>query len=73
MQSRQLVPGDIVQINPDHDERFGASLMIITEPKPWGAQGAIASYNMKDGIVYYRCKFENMEYVGNAEWIPGHG
>jgi len=59
--------GDIYQINPEHDEIFGACLMIVTEPKPWGAQGY---FNVPgEGLAFYRCNFEDMESVGKASWI----
>lgn len=59
--------GDIFQINPDHDDIFGGCLMIVTEPKEWGAQGYIQVPG--EGFAFYRCAFENMEHVGKAEWI----
>lgn len=72
MEKRDLKPNDIVQIDPAHDVVFGGCFMVVTEPKPWGAQGACIGpgYNGLGGtgIAYYRCKFENMEFVGHAEW-----
>lgn len=61
-----LVPGDIVQIDPDHDEIFGGCLMMVTEPGSWGAQGY---FNIPGkGLAYYRATWEVMEKVGHAEW-----
>lgn len=70
MIKRELKVGDVVQIDPEHDSDFGGCFMQVTEPKPWGAQGAV-SVPGKDGLAYYRCKFEDMEYVGKATWIIG--
>lgn len=69
MQPKELKYGDVVQIDPDHDNRFGGCFMTVTEPKSWGAQGFCVSPAEK-GSYYYRCKFENMELVGHAEWAP---
>lgn len=60
--------GDIVQIDPEHDDVFGGCFMVVTEPKSWGgAQGYFPSF--KKGVAYYRVKFEDAVRVGNAEWI----
>jgi hypothetical protein len=74
MQPRELKVGEIVQIDPAHtDERgeqwFGACLMVVTEPKSWGAQGYVQSAGVP-GQQYYRCKFEHMEPTGGmAPWV----
>jgi hypothetical protein len=68
MEKCDLKPGDIVQINPDHDEVFGGCLMIVMEPKAFGAQGFVQIPGK--GQAYYRCAFENMEPTGGrAEWV----
>lgn len=67
MKKMELSIGDVVQINPKHDEVFGGAFMIVSEPKEWGAQGYC--HGLKPGsVAYYRCKFEDMEYVGKAAW-----
>lgn len=71
MEKRELEIGDIVQINPEYDSVFGACLMIVTEPKSFGAQGYVLIPGKEGGQAYYRCAFENMELVGKAEWIRG--
>lgn len=65
--SKRWKPGSIIQIDPDYDELFGGCLMIVTEEKPWGAQGYFDVPGK--GRAYYRCKHENGVLVGNAEWI----
>ena len=67
MEAGNLNKGDIVQIDPQHDDVFCGCLMIVTEPKSWGAQGYVQV--PQKGNAYYRCKFENMEYCGRATWI----
>lgn len=66
MDKKELKVGDIVQINPDHDPIFGGHLMIVTEPKSFGAQGYCKTF---EGLAFYRCSFEKMEFCGHAEWI----
>jgi len=67
MPTQKLRVGDVVQINPEHDEVFGGCFMTVTEPKSFGAQGFVKNAGEK-GFAYYRCKHENMEYVGIATW-----
>ncbi len=60
--------GDIVQINPNHDEVFGACFMVVTEPKSWGAQGYFQAPG-ESGLAYYRVNFDNAVKVGTVEWM----
>lgn len=60
--------GDVFQIHPDHDKIFGGCFMLVTEPKSWGAQGYFEIPGK--GRAYYRCEYENMDYIGKAAWIP---
>lgn len=64
-----LLEGDIVQIDPEADEVFGGCLMIVTEPKPWGAQGYITIPGEEGGLAFYRCEHAHMERVGHCVWI----
>ena len=74
--------GDVVQIDPAHDEVFGGAFMIITEPKAWGAQGFVpmGTHMMKDETgeerpaarqAPYRCPHDAMVLIGRAEWSTG--
>ena len=63
--------GQVVQIDPDHDETFGACFMVISEPKAWGAQGYVQIPGKTEdqrGQAYYRCPTEAMHLIGKAEW-----
>ncbi len=60
--------GDLLQIDPEHDEIFGGCFMVVTEPKGWGAQGYFAAPGEK-GLAYYRVNFLNAVKVGRAEWV----
>lgn len=72
MEKRELVEGDVLQLNPDH--KFGGMLVVVDEPKEWGCQGYLMSaYEFNavkfKGRAFLRPKFEDMEYVGRLHWI----
>lgn len=73
MEKRDLEIGDVVQIDPSlKDCFFRGCFMIVTEPKTFGAQGAIAMPTSRTdlpGYAYFRATFDQMEYVGKATWI----
>lgn len=73
MDKRDLEIGDVVQIDPEtKDCFFRGCFMVVTEPKEWGAQGAISmpeSRKTLPAYAYYRATWEQMEYVGKATWI----
>ncbi|MGB3271092.1 MAG: hypothetical protein WBA65_14170 [Rhodanobacter sp.] len=58
--------GDVVQLSPDAGA-FAACFMVVTEPKPWGAQGYVRVPG--GGDAYFRAKHEYMTHIGRAEWI----
>ena len=61
-----LQPGEIVQIKPSAcrgPEWFGACLMIVTEPKPWGAQGYVKNAGTS-AVAYIRVKSEDFIRTG---------
>jgi Lar family restriction alleviation protein len=66
----ELVPGDVVQVDPEHDPVFGGAFMQVTEPRSWGAQGFVKVPG--GGFAYYRCPTEMMTRIGRAEWIDEH-
>lgn len=73
MTPRDLKPGDVVQLAPNaRNQMFAFCMMTVTEPKPWGAQGYVQMTGL-DGVsgpqAFYRAKWEEMEYVGRAEWV----
>ena len=73
MDKRELQVGDVVQINPDKEDCFfGGCFMQVTEPKSFGAQGFILMPQSRDnppGQAFFRCKFEDMEFIGKAAWV----
>jgi len=63
-------PGDVVQIDPDHDERFGGCFLVVSAVKPWGVQGYVSIPDAgRAARAYYRLKREAMVRVGSAEWV----
>lgn len=77
MRERILTVGSIVQLNPAtvRNKAFAACMMIVTEPKPFGAQGYVQALgeNQKTpgGQAYYRAHWDEMEVCGVAEWVAG--
>lgn len=74
MKQQTLNAGQLVQLNPDtvRNKMFAACIMTVTETKQWGAQGyvqALGSDGEMGGRAYYRAKWEEMELVGQAEWV----
>lgn len=74
MQARELRAGHLVQLNPETvgNPMFAGCIMVVTEPKAWGAQGyvqALGENGQAGGQAYYRAKWEEMELVGFAEWV----
>lgn len=74
MKQQNLVPRQLVQLNPEtvRNKMFSACIMVVTEPKSFGAQGyvqALGENGEPGGQAYYRAKWEEMEIVGNAEWV----
>lgn len=69
MEPRKLERGDVVQIKPlsDGANIFGGCLMVVDEPKSFGAQGYVQIPGK--GQAYFRPTWEQMEYVGKAIWI----
>jgi hypothetical protein len=69
--------GEIVQLSPEtcKNRMFAGCLMIVTEPKSWGAQGyvqALGEDGHPGGQAYYRAEWEEMESTdGRAVWMVG--
>lgn len=74
MEKRTLQVGDVVQIDPALERcYFRGCFMVVTDPKSWGAQGAICiptSDHEPAGFAYYRATWDQMEMVGRAAWTP---
>lgn len=76
MEKRTLTRGDIVQLVPGEtrNKAFAGCLMVVTEPKAFGAQGYVQglgeSRDDPGGQAYYRATWAEMEPTdGMAPWI----
>lgn len=76
MERKELKAGQLVQLNPEtvRNPMFEACIMVITEPKAFGAQGyvqGLGADGKPGGQAYYRARWDEMEPVGMAEWVAG--
>lgn len=75
MDKRTLQIGEIVQLVPGvtRNEAFAGCLMVVSEPKAFGAQGYVQALGSRDapgGQAYYRANWEEMELTGGmAPWV----
>ena len=72
MKVSQLKVGDLVQLDPEtvQDKMFAACFMIVTELKDFEAQEYVLGMDGNPGgQAYYRATWEEMEFIGKAEWI----
>ena len=75
MNPSELKVGEIVQLVPGAtlNEAFSGCLMVVTEPKGWGAQGYVQALgearDAPGGQACYRATWEEMEPTGGmAPW-----
>lgn len=73
MEKIELKEGDVVQLSPFDvgNPMFAGCMMVVTEPKEWGAQGYVQGLGTDGspaGQAYYRAKWAEMEFVGKAVW-----
>lgn len=69
MEPRELKPHEIVVLRPDttRNRMFAGCLMVVTEPKSFGAQGYVQGLGENGepaGQAYYRAKWEEMDETG---------
>lgn len=74
MKPQDLKEGSVVQLNPEtcKNQMFAGCFMVVTESKTFGAQGyvtALGENGNPGGQAYYRATWEEMEVVGQAEWV----
>jgi hypothetical protein len=66
--------GSVVQIHPTLcGPLFQGCFLLVTEVKTWGVQGFFAIPKNREeppGEAYFRAKWEEIEYVGLAPWVP---
>lgn len=68
----RLRPGDVVQLSPEcRNPMFACCFLTVTELKSFGAMGYVQSLGengQPGGQAYYRPRWDEMEFVGRAEW-----
>ena len=74
MQKTELRIGDVVLLDLENcrNPMFKGCLLTVTEPKEWGVQGYVQDLgknNAPGGQAFYRAKWDEMEFVGHAEWV----
>lgn len=76
MEKQKLEIGDVLQIIAQEGRpEYTGCLLVVTEPKEWGAQGYFLSpfegmgLTRFKGVAYLRVKFEEVEYVGKAPLV----
>jgi hypothetical protein len=74
MKKREFEEGAVVQLNPETvgNRMFAGCMMVVTEVKSWGVQGYVQGLGENEqpgGQAYYRAKWDEIEYVGRAEWF----
>lgn len=75
MDKQPLQVGQIVQLSPEtcRNLMFAGCLMVVSEPKSWGAQGyvqALGADEKPGGQAYYRADWSEMEPTnGMAPWV----
>jgi hypothetical protein len=61
--------GDVIQIDPEQDRRFGGCLLLVTEVKGWGV---VASVLVPNGAgpaqAPYRAPWGRFARIGPAAW-----
>lgn len=76
MDQRELKVGEIVVLRPDtcRNRMFAGCLMVVTEPKFFGAQGYVQGLGEDGepaGQAYYRAQWDEMDETGGmSPWRP---
>ena len=65
--SGEYHPGDVFQIDPEHDPNFGGAFIVATEIKTWGIQGWCHSLSGAT-VAYYRVAWGKIVYIGRSAW-----
>jgi hypothetical protein len=66
-------PGDVFQIAPEHGrDGWVGAFVVATEIKPWGIQGFVHQIvtHTEHGRAFIRLKWDEIEYVGKAVFMP---
>jgi len=73
MEKRNLNPGDVVQLKPNH-EHYAEMLLVVTSPRTFGCQGYLLSWAPFEGVSFkgksfFKVSWDQMEYVGKLPFF----
>jgi len=74
-QSSRIAKGSVVQLSPEDcgNPMFGGCFLLVDEVRTWGVIGfvqALGENGCRGGQAWYRAKWEEFEYCGEAQWVP---
>lgn len=75
MEPRELLRGEVVQLNPQtvRNKMFAGCFLTVTEPKVFGCQGyvqALGENGEPGGRAFYRPNWAEMEpLLASAPWV----
>jgi len=74
MNTTPLRNGQVIQLHPEKTKNrmFAGCLMVVTEPKHWGAQGFVqmtGTYGKPGGQAYYRAGWDEIERLTGDEIV----
>ncbi len=62
--------GDVIQVDPKHDETFGGCLAIVEEVTDWGVSlCAIQAPGQRKPSYFYRVAHGEYKVIGRAAWV----
>jgi hypothetical protein len=71
--ARQLEEGDVVQLSPEcRNPMFACCFATVREPKDFGAMVYVqmtGENGQPGGAAFYFAQWEEMVYIGRAEWV----
>lgn len=67
--NNKLECGSLVQVKPDYDGPFAATIVTVTEVNSFGVMGYVQVLEEDGGQDYIRLGWEDIEYVGHACWM----
>lgn len=59
--------GDVVQIDPEHDDTFGGCLLVVSNKHVWGVRGYVQVPGLQH--TYHDVGFNAIERIGIAHWL----
>jgi hypothetical protein len=67
MDPENIGVGDVVQIDPTHDVRFGGCFLVVTKVRAWWVAGYVTIPGGRE--VYYRIDIDAIARIGAVGWV----